>query len=601
LLLDAPVTIGLQTEPAGASTRTPYDITTPTATQPLKAYVLGSTTQGDYTSPYLCDWVEWTSGHATTFEGGTVSYQYPAEDSPLYLIGLYPYTHATTGAGWSQTTAGTPSAAGEGNRFVGIIDGKTDLMVADEVHHTASEAIASPASLEFRHLGTKLTLCLKANSQTAIDYWGKVTGLTLAHAGHGSTTTPATQATVEIADKDATTISWGTPAEAPLPFYAYNGTTYNDATPLSSGASLPLSTTATPVGYIIAPAITPAGDADYVIRVTTEKYTDGIDVNIDIPTGTTTMGMAYSLTLNFNKTKLLIALEAFGTIHWKPFEPAGGRPTEDVELPSGTWATSNIYWKPDANDPTQGILTFDKPGLAPPRQDKMYQGLYFPWGSLIGIAPVDGMNTLTGVIYVPAKTPGRTYRKSTMGDEGYTNIVPCGYQNSNQPIDESGELEESTVNGATAYSGDICAYITQGEWRLPKTWDFGQYNGNVVNYVDESNPATKLAGWIKSTSWDESKIVESGDPAAGTYIKMPQNYCTQTKYVIDPSIKLVSLPAGGAYSNLNTDIGKAGAYWTAFPQGSNLFNATLFYFSNLSASTQNCDKTFYTPIRCVKK
>jgi hypothetical protein len=60
------------------------------------------------------------------------------------------------------------------------------------------------------------------------------------------------------------------------------------------------------------------------------------------------------------------------------------------------WAGSNIYWKwVDPTDPDHedgGYLTFDAPGAALDDQRKL--GVFFKWGSLVGISPVSG-------VYIP--------------------------------------------------------------------------------------------------------------------------------------------------------------------------------------------------------
>jgi hypothetical protein len=546
---------------AGSDTRAPFgSFVTPDS--PLRAYVLGSTTQGNYTSPYLCDWVEWTSEAGTGFENGNTSYYYPGGDATLYLVGLYPYTSSTTGAGWAQATAGTPTVTG-GNQFVGTLDGKTDLMVADEVHRTATEANSSPMALQFRHIGTLLNVALLATRASAADSWGAVTGITLTGAGNGGTTM-YTQATVTMGDASTTTISWGGPM-TPLTF----DTVLSSEEPLS----LSLCTSAVGVGNVIAPAIVPSGHVDYVIRVTTTLKPEGVEVPVTLPInedGSSTEGMGYNVTINFDPLGISIPKGNISVADWKVV--GGIYPIQ--HLPSGTWAASNIYWAANADDSGKGYLTFDIPyDTDDGRDHRMNQGVFFAWNSLVGIAPVEGtLGTSSESLYLPATDDySRAYRKSTAAQESDTE----------------------------KYIGDICNYLTRGEWRMPTMADLDPLNEGSMKH------------WDADSDWGKDPLEHNTEEEreAGE-LEMPHT-CVRLVVTVSGAAKwMVKLPAAGGYladgesdPALYIQPGGEGAgyYWLSNPSTIDDKKAFILTFDKENISTMEQDKQTLAPIRCIKK
>jgi hypothetical protein len=145
-----------------------------------------------------------------------------------------------------------------------------------------------------------------------------------------------------------------------------------------------------------------------------------------------------------------------------------------VELrPTNRWAKSNIYW--DGNQ-----LTFDRQPLG----HENYQGVFFKWGSLVGISPVgDGDSAIT--IYVPG-VGAQTISASTYGSWG---AIPGG-------------------------SSDICTSIDNA-WRLPTQAEFG-YNANWSfggGSVTVNNPTGKgsiSTGGTYNTSYGSVFFPSSG-------------------------------------------------------------------------------------------
>jgi hypothetical protein len=153
-----------------------------------------------------------------------------------------------------------------------------------------------------------------------------------------------------------------------------------------------------------------------------------------------------------------------------------------VDLAQANWAHSNIYW--DGSK-----LTFDK---YPANSHPSYQGVYFKWGSLVGISPAGSLNSNYGniAIYIPPVNGESAWRTGKASDanawgstfESIRYISPgSGFdrdKNKNYLYDAVG-----TASHHSNYYGDICSYLTGGVWRIPNTAEFGA----AGNY---SNPGT---------------------------------------------------------------------------------------------------------------
>jgi hypothetical protein len=129
-----------------------------------------------------------------------------------------------------------------------------------------------------------------------------------------------------------------------------------------------------------------------------------------------------------------------------------------VDVREGRWAHSNIYW-------TGSALTFDQTDLG--HED--YQGVFFRWGSLVGISPV-GTNT-TAPLYIPNVAGGTWDGTKTISSSG----LPWTSNWNSIPYLTSmpgGKNYLYEANDFTNYKGDICNYI-DNTWRMPNLIDFG--------------------------------------------------------------------------------------------------------------------------------
>jgi hypothetical protein len=136
-----------------------------------------------------------------------------------------------------------------------------------------------------------------------------------------------------------------------------------------------------------------------------------------------------------------------------------------TKYPSGMFAGSNIYWNEE-----RGTLTFDKVAYVHDGEtysSQYYQGIYFKWMSLIGIAP--GFS-----LYIP-DTNTRTWNGTkTLGESDWARYYDIPYGG----------------NDIANYTGDICTFIDNA-WRLPTAHEFsGGSEGSIPSFSVPLNTST---------------------------------------------------------------------------------------------------------------
>jgi uncharacterized protein (TIGR02145 family) len=238
---------------------------------------------------------------------------------------------------------------------------------------------------------------------------------------------------------------------------------------------------------------------------------------------------------------------------------------------SDKFASSNIYW-----DGTK--LTFapysEDPATDYP-DERYYQGVYFQWGSLVGISPVGNYTTQNTVHYRPV-IADRTWEKVTVGTAWST--IPSYF----------GEVFSSEISGKAAYS------LTVKE-------DFAKYKGDICNYINSSyrmptmSELENFAGsYIKFTASDVTNIDASDDAKAGKYLFNSNNYAT---------IGGLVFPASGyrlTDYGTSENVGKSGRYWSgsSYDNDKNAFNLH-FKGGENSATTSNASRRYGGSVRCV--
>ncbi|MDR1743610.1 MAG: hypothetical protein LBR48_07310 [Dysgonamonadaceae bacterium] len=245
-------------------------------------------------------------------------------------------------------------------------------------------------------------------------------------------------------------------------------------------------------------------------------------------------------------------------------------------IASGALAESNIYW--DGSK-----LTFDTiPG---PNTNKA--GVLFQWGSLVGISPAQTNNATAfdaeaTPIYVPdvaagtwsattASAAGWTYTtipspSTLQGDEAYTNLVLYEY---------------SDATSYAGYMGDICAYLTNKAWRMPRSTELG---------CDNSSTPVTTAGWSALQGTAGADLTLNNE--AGTNTNISAYY--EFGGVVFPLTGARSI--AGALSNTNNT--------TYMWLGSAYTTAGQAHRANLTSTAVNAAQRSALrngqPIRCIK-
>jgi hypothetical protein len=166
-----------------------------------------------------------------------------------------------------------------------------------------------------------------------------------------------------------------------------------------------------------------------------------------------------------------------------------------LDLRGVAFAGSNIYW-----DGTQ--LTFKPAGYV--GQENFYQGLYFRWGSMVGLSSENANFALTDSIYYPTSatawassiTNGGTHLISTMSFVDANARGGVGYANSYVTNGYAADNNGQAFN-YTSRLGDICRRIDPG-YRLP-TAEEG-FAGNTTPDFYSGWINSSSAGWTKGTN-----------------------------------------------------------------------------------------------------
>jgi hypothetical protein len=269
------------------------------------------------------------------------------------------------------------------------------------------------------------------------------------------------------------------------------------------------------------------------------------------------------------------------------------------------WARSNIYW--DVNDKK---LTFVPGGSDVSKEG--YQGVFFRWGSLVGISPVGDFDADTPV-YVPDEddddnNPDTKWKASTAEDEGYTTWGALSGADTDIPyVDPVHFHEGPTVDGntylidaarndpATMYAyrrGDICQYLGTVDdnlkgYRLPRGSEFGQ---RLALWNDHTDGWVLVGTFTAQTGNDYGTAIFTGSPAVQGY---PKNT------IMGNAI----FPASGSRSTYDgtplDNAGTSGSYWSGSANGLN--SVWCFGIALAAVGTGNtAHRSNGFPVRCVK-
>jgi len=227
------------------------------------------------------------------------------------------------------------------------------------------------------------------------------------------------------------------------------------------------------------------------------------------------------------------------------------------------WAGSNIYW--DGSK-----LTFDDVG---DYTNQNYIGVYFQWGSLYGISPVDNFSFST-VVYKPDGSAISDMSWSSIprvDDATISSSPPVGKE-----IRDRAYLYEIT-NGDTGI-GDICKYLTEKgwapagkRWRMPTSKEFE--SGDSYNHI--------------------SYGVDGDVNASGTSF-IGEGY--RKDDIGQPFFTRSGFRNSGDGTIVN--VGTLGYYWSSTPSGTSAYN--LYLSSDYFNTTENWNgRSSSFSVRCV--
>ncbi|MDR0541984.1 MAG: fimbrillin family protein [Dysgonamonadaceae bacterium] len=243
---------------------------------------------------------------------------------------------------------------------------------------------------------------------------------------------------------------------------------------------------------------------------------------------------------------------------------------------SSRWALTNVYWDGQK-------LTFGESGSLANK----YQGVFFKWGSLVGISPARANGSVVFSANVPLYFPDpqtRTWRIAYANS--WSNIKP----ETTRPLLGS---EEYLLNNPdfNNFKGDICDYIGQTgagpkNYRLPTT--------DYFKHIQVAN--------LSSIAWQDitRTNTEKDNYPDGKYNNIP------AYAICDVAI----YPASGMRIEDGSlfQVSEVGYYWTSKIVGRlNLLSnyACTAQFGQGGISTGNdvhmCPREYALPVRCIKK
>jgi hypothetical protein len=192
-------------------------------------------------------------------------------------------------------------------------------------------------------------------------------------------------------------------------------------------------------------------------------------------------------------TYIQIPSVTIGAVLYEGLSPArfvkvlerGKRYTLTLAFKNLQFAGSNIYWKAVASGPqAPGYLTFDGVGET---AHQGYQGVFFKWGSLVGISPAGDQAVVVSdvrKVYSPEYNSGSP--TWTVEDISLRNVPQVTDVFSGLGLDPSvaymTDDERNTANDYAywnAKKGDICRYLSEngygpgGHYRLPTGSEWG--------------------------------------------------------------------------------------------------------------------------------
>jgi hypothetical protein len=267
------------------------------------------------------------------------------------------------------------------------------------------------------------------------------------------------------------------------------------------------------------------------------------------------------------------------------------------------WADSNIYWDANARR-----LTFAAAGAGTNAQ-KNYQGVFFKWGSLVGVSVWWGPSSSTDFtssteIYVPDAGQASGWRQTSASRMRWLDwlavpsLAEISVNYSDMRMDYFGTLSTAQTNALyNEKKGDICRYLSNGRYRMPTANELlygdnagsGSPNAATVDWGSTS-PANRKWTKVSGSNWSS---LTSGTNRDGTYSAIPSGamYWTYARFPASG----YRVPPKGAIENVN----KWGVYWSSSPYDSQWNTYSLVFRNNEFAYSPITSRHDAFPVRCV--
>jgi hypothetical protein len=319
----------------------------------------------------------------------------------------------------------------------------------------------------------------------------------------------------------------------------------------------------------------------------------------------------------------------------KQLEP-GKSYTLRVSFKNLKWAMSNIYWVSTGSN--VGYLTFDTTD----KGHQGYQGVFFKFGSLVGISPAQTGSTPTNAfsnatpVYIPNYVPGSA-TTSTWSAPTTSPYTAAGW-----PAIVAGTAEDAAINipymdGRAAFApptndntsditvihsnqntdamysakrGDICQYLGKTQtalrgYRLPMQSEWGTSSSQW----NATNPTTTpvSGGWVTTDgSYLHNNATGNGKPDGTADFRTASGNAANMVFKSAKNLLMgnIIIPPSGTrnYDNNNGDVAHVGLhafYWCGSAKN-NLVGSIFHYSSNGPYIPYGMNRNVALPIRCVK-
>jgi hypothetical protein len=266
-----------------------------------------------------------------------------------------------------------------------------------------------------------------------------------------------------------------------------------------------------------------------------------------------------------------------------------------VRLRTPIWAGSNIYW---AGDDKAGRLTFD---LAGQTQNEGFQGVFFKFGSLVGISPALVNDNSAFVaelpLYVPDKHSATQWTPTTSDAEQYATWDDIPYMDRSYYTNSGNSRDNTSVIDATlnisgihaGFRGDICQYLGETDpahlagYRLPTASEFGS-----------------TSAWVKKGTF------VNGSNSVGTPFGRMNllSAANDLGYATNATMGNVVLPTSGfrgVDGNLKATVGFDGYYWPASEYSADEAWIFEYYGGVVAYPIRYLSRSYAFPIRCVRR